>query len=129
MLTKELRYLKDIISNKRRTVSFSSVSWLNLVKHFGKLNQMCLMKLIMLVYGEIDSMNIFFLIDFFLFDYSNHYYCSVYAARLMVPRKQGLIIFISSAGGLRYLFNIAYGVGKAAVSYSSYALIFNMRKI
>jgi len=44
----------------------------------------------------------------------NHYYCSVYAARLMVPRKQGLIIFISSAGGLRYLFNIAYGVGKAA---------------
>jgi len=44
----------------------------------------------------------------------NHYYCSVYAARLMVPRKQGLIVFISSAGGLRYLFNVAYGVGKAA---------------
>jgi len=44
----------------------------------------------------------------------NHYYCSVYAARLMVPRKQGLIVFISSPGGLRYLFNVAYGVGKAA---------------
>jgi dehydrogenase/reductase SDR family protein 1 len=44
----------------------------------------------------------------------NHYYCSVYAARLMVPRKQGLIVFVSSAGGLRYLFNVAYGVGKAA---------------
>jgi len=44
----------------------------------------------------------------------NHYYCAVYAARLMVPRKQGLIVFISSPGGLRYLFNVAYGVGKAA---------------
>ncbi|CAF0736893.1 unnamed protein product [Adineta steineri] len=44
----------------------------------------------------------------------NHYYCAVYAARLMVPRKQGLIVVISSAGGLRYLFNVPYGVGKAA---------------
>lgn len=34
----------------------------------------------------------------------------------MVPRKQGLIVVISSAGGLRYLFNVAYGIGKAAVS-------------
>lgn len=30
----------------------------------------------------------------------------------MVPRKQGLIINISSFGGVRYLFNVAYGVGK-----------------
>jgi len=44
----------------------------------------------------------------------NHYYCSVYAARLMVPRKQGLIVVISSPGGLRYLFNIPYGMGKVA---------------
>ena len=34
----------------------------------------------------------------------------------MVPRKQGLIVFVSSPGGLRYLFNTAYGVGKAAVN-------------
>lgn len=47
---------------------------------------------------------------------SNHYYCTVYAARLMAPRKQGLIVVVSSIGGLRYLFNVAYGVGKAAVS-------------
>lgn len=40
----------------------------------------------------------------------------MYAARLMAPRKQGLIVVISSAGGLRYLFNVAYGVGKSAVS-------------
>jgi len=45
----------------------------------------------------------------------NHYYCSVYGARLMVPRQQGLIVNISSFGGLRYLFNIPYGVGKEAL--------------
>ena len=45
----------------------------------------------------------------------NHYICTVYAARIMVPRKQGLIINVSSPGGLRYLFNVAYGIGKAAV--------------
>jgi len=42
----------------------------------------------------------------------NHYICAVYAARLMVPKKSGLIINVSSVGGLRYLFNVAYGVGK-----------------
>lgn len=44
----------------------------------------------------------------------NHYICGVFAARLMVPRKQGLIINVSSAGGLSYLFNVAYGIGKEA---------------
>lgn len=43
-----------------------------------------------------------------------HYLCSVYGARLMVPAGQGLIVVISSIGGLRYLFNVSYGVGKAA---------------
>lgn len=43
-----------------------------------------------------------------------HYFCSVYAARLMVAQGKGLIVMISSMGGLRYLFNVAYGVGKAA---------------
>jgi hypothetical protein len=46
----------------------------------------------------------------------NHYFCSVYAARLMVPRGKGLILFVSSAGGLYYFFNVPYGVGKAAVT-------------
>lgn len=45
----------------------------------------------------------------------NHYICTVYAARLMVPRKEGLIVNISIFGGMRYLFNVAYGIGKAAV--------------
>jgi dehydrogenase/reductase SDR family protein 1 len=30
----------------------------------------------------------------------NHYICSVYASRLMVPRKQGLIVTLSSPGNL-----------------------------
>ena len=33
----------------------------------------------------------------------------------MVPRRNGLIVNISSFGGQTYLFNVAYGVGKAAV--------------
>ena len=48
--------------------------------------------------------------------YRNHYYCSVYAARMMVPRRKGLIVNVSSVEGLRYLFNTAYGVGEQAVS-------------
>eukprot|EP00058_Branchiostoma_floridae_P004084 XP_002589572.1 hypothetical protein BRAFLDRAFT_224709 [Branchiostoma floridae] len=44
----------------------------------------------------------------------NHYICSVYAARLMVLQKKGLIVNISSPGGLQYVFNVAYGIGKTA---------------
>ncbi|XP_076018295.1 dehydrogenase/reductase SDR family member 1 [Genypterus blacodes] len=43
-----------------------------------------------------------------------HYFFSVYASRLMVEQGRGLIVTISSMGGLRYLFNVPYGVGKAA---------------
>ncbi|XP_037537465.1 dehydrogenase/reductase SDR family member 1 [Nematolebias whitei] len=43
-----------------------------------------------------------------------HYFFSVYGARLMVAQGHGLIVTISSLGGLRYIFNVAYGVGKAA---------------
>jgi len=58
----------------------------------------------------------------------NHYYCTVYAARLMVPRKQGLIVTISSPGGLRYLFNVPYGVGKAACDRLAADTGFELRK-
>ncbi|CAG5107074.1 Oidioi.mRNA.OKI2018_I69.chr1.g3133.t1.cds [Oikopleura dioica] len=43
-----------------------------------------------------------------------NYIASVYAARLMVPRGEGLIVNMSSPGGLSYTFNVAYSVGKAA---------------
>uniref|UniRef100_A0A9J2PSH3 Dehydrogenase/reductase SDR family member 1 n=1 Tax=Ascaris lumbricoides TaxID=6252 RepID=A0A9J2PSH3_ASCLU len=49
----------------------------------------------------------------------NVYICSVYAARLMVPKNRGLIVNISSAGGLQYFFNVAYGVGKTAIDRMS----------
>ncbi|GMT23503.1 hypothetical protein PFISCL1PPCAC_14800, partial [Pristionchus fissidentatus] len=45
----------------------------------------------------------------------NHYFCSVYASRLMVKNGKGLIVNISSIGGLTYLFNVAYGIGKQAL--------------
>ena len=32
----------------------------------------------------------------------------------MVPQKKGVIVNISSAGGLTYVMNAAYGIGKAA---------------
>ncbi|KAM6918184.1 dehydrogenase/reductase SDR family member 1 [Xenentodon cancila] len=43
-----------------------------------------------------------------------HYFFSVYGSRLMVAQGRGLIVIVSSMGGLSYLFNVAYGVGKAA---------------
>lgn len=45
----------------------------------------------------------------------NNYICAVYASQMMVSRGSGLIVNISSAGGMRYIFNVAYGVGKEAM--------------
>ncbi|KAF6773670.1 hypothetical protein AHF37_07349 [Paragonimus kellicotti] len=53
----------------------------------------------------------------------NHYICSTLATRIMLDyRKQtegvnhpGLIVNVSSIGARRYLFNTAYGAGKAAL--------------
>lgn len=45
----------------------------------------------------------------------NHFICTALASRIMVPRRQGLIVNVSSLGGQGYLFNVAYGVGKAGV--------------
>ncbi len=35
---------------------------------------------------------------------------------MMVKRNQGLIVNISSYGGVRYLFNVPYGVGKVKLN-------------
>jgi len=45
----------------------------------------------------------------------NHYICTAWASRMMVERKTGLIVNISSFGGLRYIHNTPYGIGKAAM--------------
>lgn len=58
----------------------------------------------------------------------NHYFCTVHASRLMVPRKQGLIVNITSLGGLQYSFNAAYGVGKAAIDRMSQDCGVELRK-
>ncbi|CAJ0603843.1 unnamed protein product [Cylicocyclus nassatus] len=57
----------------------------------------------------------------------NHYYCSVYAARMMVKNGSGLIVNISSAGGLKYLFNVPYGVGKQALDRMSADMAFELK--
>jgi NAD(P)-dependent dehydrogenase (short-subunit alcohol dehydrogenase family) len=44
----------------------------------------------------------------------SHYLTSVYAARMMTKRQQGLICTLSSWGGMSYIFGAAYGVGKSA---------------
>jgi NAD(P)-dependent dehydrogenase (short-subunit alcohol dehydrogenase family) len=44
----------------------------------------------------------------------SHYVTSIFAARLMSQRYQGLICTISSWGGVSPIFGVAYGVGKSA---------------
>ncbi|WP_392532595.1 SDR family NAD(P)-dependent oxidoreductase [Nostoc sp. C117] len=44
----------------------------------------------------------------------SHYVASIFAARMMTKQKSGLICTLSSWGSMSYLFNTAYGVGKAA---------------
>merc|ERR1711874_195396 len=57
-----------------------------------------------------------------------HYICTTLASRMMVPRQQGLIVNVSSSGGLKYLFNVAYGVGKAACDRMAADCAFELRK-
>jgi NAD(P)-dependent dehydrogenase (short-subunit alcohol dehydrogenase family) len=45
----------------------------------------------------------------------SHYVASVFAARIMVEQRSGLIVNTSSPGGGRYSMAVAYGVGKAGV--------------
>ncbi len=44
-----------------------------------------------------------------------HYVCSHTVAPIMVKQGRGLIVNVSSFAGMSYVFNVAYGVGKAAV--------------
>ena len=46
---------------------------------------------------------------------SAHYAASVYAARMMAGAGSGLIVNVSSFGALTYIFDVAYGAGKAAL--------------
>jgi len=58
----------------------------------------------------------------------SNYVAACYAAKMMVPAKQGLIVNVSSSGGLHYLFNVAYGVGKAANDRMAADMAVELRK-
>jgi len=57
-----------------------------------------------------------------------HYHCTTLASRIMVENNQGLIVNISSPGGLRYLFNVAYGIGKAGCDRMAADCAFELKK-
>jgi dehydrogenase/reductase SDR family protein 1 len=42
------------------------------------------------------------------------------AARVMVPRGQGLVVNVSSHGAIKYLLSVPYGAGKAAIDKVSF---------
>ena len=45
----------------------------------------------------------------------SHYVMSALVAPSMVERRSGLIVNVSSSGGRDYLFDVAYGCGKACL--------------
>lgn len=52
----------------------------------------------------------------FMVGVRSHYIASAYAAAMMVPNQQGLIIHLTALAGENYTANVAYGVSKAAVN-------------
>jgi dehydrogenase/reductase SDR family member 1 len=45
----------------------------------------------------------------------SNYVTTVFAARMMIPQRAGVIINVSSHGANEYLLSVPYGVGKAAI--------------
>jgi len=60
--------------------------------------------------------------------FRSHYVASWYAARLMVPRREGLIVMISSPGARCYMHGPAYGAGKAGVDKMAADMAVELRK-
>jgi len=58
----------------------------------------------------------------------SHYVSSHEAVPMMIEQKQGLIVSISSFAGAAYAFNLAYGVGKAAVDRMAKDMAFELRE-
>nr|AAW24613.1 unknown [Schistosoma japonicum] len=67
----------------------------------------------------------------------NHYICSVLATRMMIehqkkkatsPVQPGLIVNITSVGGKVYLFNVAYGSGKAALDRITHDMALELKR-
>jgi dehydrogenase/reductase SDR family member 1 len=45
----------------------------------------------------------------------SNYVTTVFAARIMIPQRSGVVINVSSHGANEYLLSVPYGVGKAAI--------------
>ena len=56
------------------------------------------------------------------------YICAVYASRLMVPRRKGLIVNISSSSGKACIFLPQFGVAKAAIDRMTRDCAFELSK-
>jgi len=57
----------------------------------------------------------------------SHYVASHEAVPMMIEQKEGLIVNISSFAGAAYAFNLAYGVGKAAVDRMMRDMAYELR--
>jgi NAD(P)-dependent dehydrogenase (short-subunit alcohol dehydrogenase family) len=58
----------------------------------------------------------------------SHYVASWHAAHLMVPRRSGLMVMVSSPGARCYLHGPAYGAGKAGIDKMSADMAVDLRK-
>ena len=58
----------------------------------------------------------------------SHYVASMFAARIMVPQRRGLIVNVSSVGAIRYTGNVSYNVVKAAVDMLSLSTAHELRQ-
>ncbi len=58
----------------------------------------------------------------------SYYVASVFAARMMVSQRSGLIVNISSGGAVKYTGNVSYNVVKAAVDMLTLASAEELRK-
>jgi NAD(P)-dependent dehydrogenase (short-subunit alcohol dehydrogenase family) len=56
------------------------------------------------------------------------YVATVYAAPLMLPRRQGLVAFSSSSGAVHYAFGPAYGVPKAGTDKMAADMAYDLRQ-
>jgi NAD(P)-dependent dehydrogenase (short-subunit alcohol dehydrogenase family) len=58
----------------------------------------------------------------------SHYVSSHEAVPMMIDQKKGLVVNISSFAGAAYAFNLAYGVGKAAVDRMAKDMAWELRE-
>ena len=56
--------------------------------------------------------------------FRSNYVAAHFAANMMIPNKQGLIITVSSPAGLGYFLNVPDGVGKAAVFLFAFIMLY-----